>query len=190
MLEELKLVKPGVKFLESYLDCLRRGVDPIRYVESATPYTNEIEAISNDVDKFFKQTFNITGGGDPVKMDDGTFAERLPSITWWLWDGEFCGRIQFRWQHKTVELPPFCLGHIGYGVVPWKRNKGYAVKALRMMLDEIKYCGFPYVELTTDSENEISQKVILKCGGEFVEDFKKLDMHGRAMGKRFRIYLT
>ena len=65
MIEEMKLVKPSVEYLDSYLGCLRRGVDPIRYRESETPLTNEIEEISNDVTKFFKQTFNMTGGGEP-----------------------------------------------------------------------------------------------------------------------------
>jgi len=188
MSEEMKLVKPSVKYLESYQDCLRRGWNPVRLVESSAPLSNEIIEISNDVTKFFKQTFNITGGGEPVKMADGTLVERLPSITWWLWDGEFCGRIQFRWQHGTVELPPYCLGHIGYGVVPWKRNKGYATTALQLMLDEVKFCGLPYVELTTDIENEVSQKVILKCGGQFIGDFEKLPSNGGGKGRRFRIY--
>jgi predicted acetyltransferase len=190
MSEEMKLVKPSIEYLDSYLGCLRRGVDPIRYRESETPLTNEIEEISNDVTKFFKQNFNITGGGELLKMEDGTFVERLPSITWWLWDGEFCGRIQFRWQHNTVELPPYCLGHIGYGVVPWKRNKGYAKKALQLMLNEIKYCGLPYVELTTDIENEVSQKVILKCGGQLIGDYDKLPSNGGGKGKRFKIFLA
>ena len=34
MSEEMKLVKPSVEYLDSYLGCLRRGVDPIRYRES------------------------------------------------------------------------------------------------------------------------------------------------------------
>jgi len=92
--------------------------------------------------------------------------------------------------HNTVELPPYCLGHIGYGVVPWKRNKGYAKKALQLMLNEIKYCGLPYVELTTDVENEVSQKVILKCGGQLVGEFEKWPSNGGGKGKRFRIDVT
>ena len=190
MSEEVKLVKPSVEYLDSYLGCLRRGWNPMSLEESQVSYEKEIADINADATKFFKQILNITGGGEPFKMDDGTFVERLPSITWWLWDGEFCGRIQFRWQHNTVELPPYCLGHIGYGVVPWKRNKGYAKKALQLMLNEIKYCGLPYVELTTDIENEVSQKVILKCGGQLIEEFEKLPSNGAGKGKRFRIYLT
>ena len=58
MSQEMKLVKPSSEYLDSYLGCLRRGVDPIRYAESEAPLNNEIEEISNDVTKFFKQTFN------------------------------------------------------------------------------------------------------------------------------------
>jgi len=188
MSEEMKLVKPSVEYLDSYLGCLRRGWNPMSLEESQVSYEKEIADINADAPKFFKQILNITGGGEPFKMNDGTFVERLPSITWWMWDGEFCGRIQFRWQHSTVELPPHCLGHIGYGVVPWKRNKGYAKQALHLMLDEIKFCGLPYVELTTDIENEISQKVILKCGGQLIGEFEKLPSNGGGNGKRFRIY--
>ena len=58
------------------------------------------------------------------------------------------------------------------------------------MLGEIKYCGLPYVELTTDLENETSQKVILKCGGQLIEEFEKLPSNGGGKGKRFRIDLA
>ena len=58
------------------------------------------------------------------------------------------------------------------------------------MLNEIKYCGLPYVELTTDVENEVSQKVILKCAGQLIGEFDKLPSNGGGKGKRFRIYLT
>jgi predicted acetyltransferase len=52
-----------------------------------------------------------------VALPDGTMVPRLPGFWRWLWDGEFCGSIQFRWQPGTPDLPPTCLGHIGYSVV-------------------------------------------------------------------------
>ena len=57
-------------------------------------------------------------------------------------------------------------------------------------LNEIKYCGLQYVELTTDVENEVSQKVILKCAGQLIGEFEKLPSNGGGRGNRFRIYLT
>jgi predicted acetyltransferase len=107
-----------------------------------------------------------------------------------MWDGEFLGKIQFRWQHNTVALPPTCLGHIGYGVVPWKRGKGYATAALKLLLEEIHYCGLPYVELSTAPDNVISQRVIARCTGRFGEDFEKLPANGGGPAKRYRINLA
>lgn len=53
-----------------------------------------------------------------------------PGYVRWLWDGEFCGTIGLRWQPATEALPPHCLVHIGYAVVPWKQGKRYAKRAL------------------------------------------------------------
>ena len=66
-----------------------------------------------------------------LPQPDGSTAKRLPGFKRWLWDGEFCGSIGLRWQPGTTALPPHCLGHIGYAVVPWKRRRGYATQALR-----------------------------------------------------------
>src|ERR1043165_5334521 len=105
-----------------------------------------------------------------------------------MWDGEFCGVIGLRWQPGTSALPPHVLGHIGYAVVPWKRQRGYATQALRLLLPEAKALGLDYVELTTDSVNEVSQKVILACGGRMLERFRKL-AYGDTEGIRYRIDL-
>jgi predicted acetyltransferase len=108
----------------------------------------------------------------------------------WMWDGEFCGSIGFRWQPGTAELPPYCLGHIGYAVVPWKRRRGYATQALADILPEARREGLPYVELTTDVSNVASRRVIEANGGRVVEPFKKPARYGGAESLRFRIELV
>jgi predicted acetyltransferase len=107
-----------------------------------------------------------------------------------MWDGEFCGVIGFRWQPGTTDLPPYCLGHIGFAVVPWKRGRGYATRALALLLPDAATEGLEYVELTTDVSNAASQAVIRANGGELVEQFQKPAVYGGAMAMRFRIPLT
>lgn len=114
---------------------------------------------------------------------------RLPGYRRWLWDGEFCGAIGLRWQPGTPALPPTCLGHIGYSVVPWKRGRGYATRALGLLLPEARREGLPYVELTTDAANVASRRVIEANGGVLVETFHKPAAHGGAEALRFRIAL-
>jgi predicted acetyltransferase len=107
-----------------------------------------------------------------------------------LWDGEFCGSIGFRWQPGSAELPPHCLGHIGYAVVPWKQGLGYATLALRQLLPEARAEGLPYVEITTDRANIGSQRVIEANGGVLFERFIKPAQLGGTESLRYRIALT
>jgi predicted acetyltransferase len=106
-----------------------------------------------------------------------------------MWDGEFCGSIGLRWQPGTTALPPHCLGHIGYAVVPWKQGKGYATLALRRMLPHAKAEGLPGVGITTDPDNPAPQRVIEANSGVLVEHFVRPAQFGSAPGLRFRIAL-
>jgi predicted acetyltransferase len=130
---------------------------------------------------------DLEAKGPPVTLPDGSTVKRLPGFRRWLWDGEFCGSIGLRWQPGTTELPPYCLGHIGYAVVTWKQGQGYAKSALGQLLPEAKAVGLPYVEITTDLGNVASQRVILANGGVLVEQFTKPPQFGGKPGLRFRI---
>src|SRR5205814_277273 len=74
-----------------------------------------------------------------------------------------------RWQPGTSALPVHVLGHIGYAVVPWKEGLGYAKLALRLMLEHARDERFEYVEITTDSDNVASRRVIEVNGGVLIE---------------------
>jgi predicted acetyltransferase len=105
-----------------------------------------------------------------------------------MWDTEFCGSISIRWQPGTPELPPHCLGHIGYAVVPWKQRQGMATQALRDLLPDAWAVGLPFVEITTDPENVASRRVIESNRGVLVEHFIKSPQFGSKAGLRYRIY--
>lgn len=182
----MELVWPAAEHLTSYVAALERGwsADNTRGAAAAREELAKIEA---DPGKFLRSLVDREGKGDPVTLPDGSMVPRLPGYRRWMWDGEFCGSIGFRWQPGTPALPPHCLGHIGYAVVPWKQRKGYATLALRLVLEEATDVGLPYVEITTDPDNIASQRVIEANGGVLVEQFTAPAQFGNRPSLRYRI---
>jgi predicted acetyltransferase len=185
----MHLVRPTEEHLSSYVAALESGwsADNVRGPAAAR---EELERIRADASAFLAAMEDREAKGPPVALPDGTFVKRIPGFRRWLWDGEFCGSIGFRWQPGTTELPPHCLGHVGYAVVPWKQRKGYATSALLAMLPEAQAVGLPFIELTTDPDNFASQRVIEKAGGVLFERFVKPSQFGSAPGLRYRISLA
>ncbi len=185
----MQLVRPDTIHLASYVTALERGwsADNIRGAAAAR---EELARIAENPDAFLASTEDRDGKGDPIKLPDGSTVQRIPGFRRWMWADEFCGSIGFRWQPGTTALPPHCLGHIGYAVVPWKQNLGYATRALGAILPEARAVGLPFVELTTDPDNIISQRVIEANGGVLVEEFMKPAQFGGKPGLRYRIALA
>jgi len=158
-------------------------------VRGAAAAAEELQGIRDDPDGFIASLYDPDATGSAIKLPDGSTVPRIPGFVRWMWDGEFCGSVGFRWTYGSEELPPHCLGHIGYSVVPWKRRRGYATQALKALLPEAKGLGLRYVQITTDPDNEASQRVILAAGGYLLERFIKTDHYGGAEGLRYRIDL-
>src|SRR5690242_10782152 len=117
----MQLVRPGAEHLASYVTALERGWSPDNE-RGAAAAQEELARIRANAMGFLASMDDREGRGPPVGLPDGSVVERLPGFRRWLWDGEFCGTIGLRWQSDTTDLPPHCLGHIGYAVVPWKRG--------------------------------------------------------------------
>lgn len=78
-------------------------------------------------------------------------------------EGRIVGRVSLR-----HELNDFLLregGHIGYGVVPSARRRGYASEMLRLSLPFARRLGLPRVLVTCDEDNIGSRKTIEANGG-------------------------
>jgi predicted acetyltransferase len=185
----MQLVWPAEQYLASYTEALKRGWSPDNLRPQAS--LEELAEIGRDPVAFVAEQVDRDAKGPPITMPDGSVVARLPGYHLWMWDGEFAGSIGFRWQPGTNELPPYCLGHIGFAVVAWKRRRGYATQALGSLLKMVRTdgLGLDYVELTTDLTNTASQHVITANGGQLFEHFRKPAGYGGAESLRFRIPL-
>jgi predicted acetyltransferase len=184
----LQLVVPSLEHLDGYVDALGRGWSPDN-VRGEETRREELARIEADPKAFLARLDDRDAKGGPITLPDGTQVARLPGYRRWMWDDGFCGSIGLRWQPGTDALPPYVLGHIGYAVVPWKRERGYATRALALLLPQARKEGLRFVELTTDPDNIPSQKVITNNGGVLVRRFRKEAAYGEEDALLFRIDL-
>lgn len=75
------------------------------------------------------------------------------------------GMINFR--HYLNDYLAEYGGHIGYGVRPSERRKGYGKTMLQLCLERCREYGLTKVLITCKTDNVASKRTILSCGGEF-----------------------
>ncbi|NLO48871.1 MAG: GNAT family N-acetyltransferase [Clostridiales bacterium] len=89
----------------------------------------------------------------------------VPSTTYVLKDdsGRLYGIVSFR--HRLTDMLRLFGGHIGYGIRPSERRKGFGTKQLRLALLKVIEFGLTKVLLTCDADNPASAGVIENNGG-------------------------
>ncbi|MFT8929965.1 MAG: GNAT family N-acetyltransferase [Sporolactobacillus sp.] len=85
--------------------------------------------------------------------------------------GEVLGVAQLRYELNADLLRHG--GHIGYGVRPSERRKGYASQLLTLTLNEAKRIGLPRVLVTCDKTNIGSARTIVKNGGQLENEINE-----------------
>jgi predicted acetyltransferase len=80
--------------------------------------------------------------------------------------------------HGSIRLNPeinndySIYGHIMYGVVPSKRNKGYGTIICKLLIEKAKEYGINNIIITCNNDNIASAKVIINNNGELFESIK------------------
>ncbi|SDY02728.1 GNAT family N-acetyltransferase [Paenibacillus sp. CF384] len=169
----VRLVKPSVALQEAYLafyrEWIESGEDIVPWVVSKDP--SDFEAYVNELNEACKEE----------NTPDGW----VPHSTCWLLDGDGhvvgAANIRHRLNQKLLESG----GHIGYGIIPSERRKGYAAQLLALSLQETDALGIREVLVICDQDNIGSERTILRNGGKFESSFT--EAHGNVV-KRFWIH--
>jgi predicted acetyltransferase len=177
----VELVAPSLERLPQYAAALESGWSPnnLRDVSG-----EQLAAIRANSEKFIADLNPREGG--TVTLGGGRVVPRLPGPVLWIWDGEYCGSISFRHVPGTEELPAHVSGHIGYAIVPWKRRRGYATRALALLLPIARDHGLKRAQITCDDDNFASCRVIEANGGVLAERQRDPDDPARMK----RVYLV
>ena len=147
------LEKLSAKWKESYLSLIEEFQNN---QEKLVPFV--LQFPTDDFDAFL-QIFSDAEKGIGVK--EGF----VPHITYWLIvDDSVVGVSNLRLRLNESLL--ICGGHIGYGVRPSARKKGYATLMLKETLKKARELGIKRCLLTCDKVNAASAKTILNNGGE------------------------
>lgn len=151
----LRLIRLNETFYDKYKDMMDEW-----YADgsSIAPWPLRMEYASEEL---FKEMLNRI---DEIERGKnlGPFAA---STTYWLYDNEtdtLIGASNLR--HYLTEEGIKLFGHIGYGIRPSQRRKGYGTALLKMTLQEAKNRNIDKVLLGAYEDNIASWKLMEKCG--------------------------
>lgn len=150
---ELKLIEPTINLEKAYIDYIsewentEKEIVPFASRRNSLNYIELIAKWENDkTDKVYEQGF-------------------VPATLYFLIDEteKIYGALHFR--HELNEYLLKTGGHIGYGVRPSEREKGYATKMLLLALQIVRQLNLDKVLITCNKNNIASAKTIIKNGG-------------------------
>ena len=148
----------------------------------------EITAFNEEWEKAGEKLVPYAARLRGMDFDDWLLSEKLMETEaplgfvmaslYFLMDGErILGAIDIR--HSLNEYLIGVGGHLGYGVRPSERRKGYASIMLSLALPIAKELGLKKILITCNKGNRASEKTILKNGGILeneIEDGYKIVM--------------
>lgn len=156
----VQLVQPSIAFRKQYINFYQEWINS---GEEIVPWV--VEKDPSDFNKFLEFLYSEDS---EEKLSN---ANRVPHSTYWLIDREkkIVGAVNIR--HRLNQKLLNSGGHIGYGICPSQRRKGYATVLLSFALEKTKKMGINRALVVCDRGNIGSEKTILKNGGVFESEY-------------------
>lgn len=133
-------------------------------------YIKEWESLNENIVPYDSQTLGMTFEEINARWVDNETDSAykkgfVPSTTYFLVDSvkKIYGALQLR--HTLNDNLLKLGGHIGYGILPSERNKGYGTLILKLGLKEAKKINLDKVLVTCNKNNIFSADIIKSCGG-------------------------
>lgn len=151
---------------------LKRKDDAIEYIKEHKKYNSKING-SGSLDKYLE---DYESWLEKLEQDERRTAngERVPSLTYFLVresDNRIIGMVNIRL--VLNERLRKTGGHIGYGIRPTERRKGYNKINLYLALEECQKHGIERVMLSCDKTNLGSSKTMLALGAKLEREFEE-----------------
>ncbi|GAB6471964.1 GNAT family N-acetyltransferase [Bacillus cereus] len=159
----VSLLTPTTDLQDEYLDFYNEWKDS---GETMIPWV-----ISKDPSNFPAMVQELLDAHNGVNLPQSW----VPDSTYWLVtdNNRIVGAVNIR--HSLTEHLFNAGGHIGYGIRPSERRKGYATKLLELSLEKTKKLNITRALVVCDEGNTASEKTILHNGGVRDDDFIEED---------------
>ena len=174
--DEICLIFPTKEYKAQIEDYLKEHFDNNEYELNGSGGLHRLKDFNEWLEKIEK---DVTIEADDKKVPATLFMGVRKK------DNKVVGLIQIR--HKLNQKLLKDCGHIGYGVRPSERGKGYVSEMLRLALIESKKLGINRALLCCYKDNIGSRKAIIKNGGVLENEFPSED--GNHIEQRYWISL-
>ena len=153
---EIKLVKGSYEYKNQIIDMLKEWIDYNENHPEANTSSNAI--FRNNYEDFAYYLEHL----EYKEPQEGL----VPDSTFFCFDEKrnlMVGAVNIR--HDLNDYLLKYGGHIGDGIRPSERRKGYATEMIRLALEECRKLGLTRVLMTCDKNNIGSAKSIIRNGG-------------------------
>ena len=159
-MDNIKLIKPSKEYFKQYKEMMDEWImEGSRIAPWPLHLKYHTEELYNDM---LKRIDEVEKG---INLDG-----YASSTTYWLYDkdnNKIIGASNLR--HYLDDLGTKYWGHIGYGIRPSERGKGYGTLLLNLTLEKAKEFNLERVMLGAYEGNIGSWKLMERCNGKYLE---------------------